>query len=342
MCATLIDETGDYPRFSSGAAPAPAPVTRATPTALAKAVRLALRTAAVLPDRLRILLHLVVWHQHRLAELPNVLRPVTFNEKVQARKLFDRRTILAVWADKYAVRHYVAERSDAGTLPALYSVCDDAETIPFDSLPASFVLKATHGCGWLRIVREGDPRDPEELKAICRKWLASNYFNVNFEWVYKNITPRIIVEELLDDGTGRVPYDYKFYVFGGRVRVIQVDVDRLGSHRRKFYDTDWVEMAFTLAVERHDGHVERPRRLDRMIRFAEELSGDVDFVRVDLYVTGDGRIVFGELTTTSGNGLNIFQPREYDKVFGQWWNQPSWLALAFQRRDLRPAARLPR
>ena len=44
-----------------------------------------------------------------------------------------------------------------------------------------------------------------------------------------------------------------------------------------------------------------------MIRIAETLGAETDFVRVDLYDLGD-RVVFGELTNTPNAGKNCRRP----------------------------------
>ena len=128
-------------------------------------------------------------------------------DKIQYRKLFDRRPILA-------------------------------------TLPDRFVVKPTHGCGWLEIVRDKSTVDPDALRRQCADWMARNFFYVAGEWVYKNIKPRLMVEELLDDGDGGIPYDFIFFVFNGRVEFISVDLDRFGDHRRNMYDRDWNRLNF--------------------------------------------------------------------------------------------------
>ena len=65
----------------------------------------------IVPDVLARSTTLRSWRRYRydFGRFPNVLSPQTFNEKVQARKLFDRRPLFALWADKMAVRDWVAK-----------------------------------------------------------------------------------------------------------------------------------------------------------------------------------------------------------------------------------------
>ena len=57
-----------------------------------------------------------------------------------------------------------------------------------------------------------------------------------------------------------------------------------------------------------------------MIDIASKLSNDLKFSRVDLYYYLD-EIYFGEITLTPGNNLEVFNPKEYDYVFGDYYNQ---------------------
>ena len=54
-----------------------------------------------------------------------------------------------------------------------------------------------------------------------------------------------------------------------------------------------------------------------MVRIAEALGAETDFVRVDLYDLGD-RIVFGELTNTPNGGLTGID-RNYERWLGSFW-----------------------
>jgi TupA-like ATPgrasp len=249
---------------------------------------------------------------------PNLLRPRSFSEKIQYRKLFDRRPILVQFADKLHVRDYVRDKVGAEILSDLYHVTGDARDIPLDKLPRSFVVKPTHGCGWIEFVRDKNALDPDQLGQTCEGWLDQNFFYVAGEWVYKNIEPFILFEELLDDGSGQIPFDYKFFVFDGRVEFLTVEIDRFGDHRRNVYDPQWNKLQFGFQRPNSDREVPRPAMLPQMLRYAEALCVGFDFLRVDLYCLKD-RIVFGEITTTPGSGLEPFWPGGTDCWIGDLW-----------------------
>jgi hypothetical protein len=58
-----------------------------------------------------------------------------------------------------------------------------------------------------------------------------------------------------------------------------------------------------------------------MLRAAEALGRDIDFVRADFYDT-DARLYFGELTTTPGGGLEPLRPVSLDYQLGTLWHLP--------------------
>jgi hypothetical protein len=257
-------------------------------------------------------------YRYDFGHFPNVLFPKTFNEKVQARKIFDRRSIYSLWADKVAVRDWVASKVGECVLPTLYHVTDTPTDIPFDKLPSRYVVKASHGSGWVRIVKDGNTVNRAAVISECEHWLGRSYCAEHHDRIYRDIKPQILIEEFLDNGAGEVAEDFKFYVFDGNVRIIQIDSARFGAHRRNIYDRDWNLLPVRLTVQTLGYDIERPTMLEPMIALAERLSGGIDFVRVDLYQASVG-VRFGEMTPSSGNGLNKFTPESFDEVMGGYW-----------------------
>jgi hypothetical protein len=249
---------------------------------------------------------------------PKIIRPVTFNEKVLHRNLFDRRAVLTQLADKAAVRSYVEQRLGPEILPKLYYLTSRPDTIPFQELADRFVVKPTHGSGWVQLVTDKSTLDRAALIELCSDWLKRSYHKETREQVYKHIEPRIIVEELIDDGSGAAPNDYKLFVFGGTVQLIQVDVGRFSDHRRRLYTPTWKKVDALFEYDDIIGDVPRPAHLAGMITAAETLGRDLDFVRADFYDTGD-RLYFGELTMTPEGGCGRFRPKEFGHYLGGRW-----------------------
>ena len=271
-----------------------------------------------LPDSLFAIGNYQISHRR----VPRLIRPRTFTEKVLHRMLFDRRAVLTQLADKAAVRSYVEARLGPEIMPALYYMTTRPETIPFDDLPERFVVKPTHGSGWVEVVTGKSTLDRAALIETCRGWLQQSFYEVTREWVYKHIEPRILVEEFIDDGTGGPPIDYKLFVFAGRVELIQVDTDRFTGHRRRLYTPAWKKLDVRLRYRDIHADLPQPPHLAEMIAAAETLGKDLDFIRADFYDTPQ-RLYFGELTTTPESGLARFYPKEFDRHLGACWKLPA-------------------
>src|SRR5262249_46629151 len=152
-----------------------------------------------------------------------------------------------------------------------------------------------------------------ELVDICRQWLDMDYYELSREWVYKDITPRIMIEEYIDDGNGKAPHDYKLMVFDGKVQFIQVDTKRFTKeHTREIYDLSWKKLDVWYGANLNHEDVKRPEHFEDMVRAAEILGKGLDFIRVDFYDTSE-RLYFGELTMTPANGLGAFKPHDFDR-----------------------------
>ena len=280
-------------------------------------------------------------------------RPDTFSGKVRWRMLKDRRELLHLFADKVAVRDYVAERIGDGYLTTCYAVADDPGDVDAATLPREYVAKVSHGCGGIWLVSDRAPEgitvtpgpdasgplwpgsgwnqvltrpgalEWDLFEKTFRTWLGLDYSRTFYvEWAYRGIRPRMLVEELLQDSKGLVPPDYKLFVFHGKPRLIQVNGGRFERFTVNFYRPDWTPVD----ADWLDGEVchpraqtvEPPASLSRMLELAEALGDGTDFVRVDLYDV-DGRVVFGELTSTPAAGNARFEPRAFDLEVGSWW-----------------------
>jgi len=272
--------------------------------------------------------------------------PTTFNQKLTWKMAKDRRPLLRVFADKVAVRDYVARAAGPEVLPRLHALVSDPDELDPGRLPREFVVKPNHGSGLIWIVSDRaapigsgappagpgrpdagtcvtsrDDLDWERLMATCRSWLATSYADVALEWAYRGIPRRIMVEELLVGPDGGIPADYKFFVFHGSVRLVELHTNRFDGHRVNLLWPDWSEVDATWTFPRADRLPPRPEALDCMVALAEVLGAETDFVRVDLYDLGD-RIVFGELTSYPTAASEPFTPESFDLELGRCWTLP--------------------
>jgi hypothetical protein len=252
---------------------------------------------------------------------PKLFEPTTFTDKVLWRAAFDRRPILAQISDKARARDYVIAALGAQAVPKLYFSTTRPATIPFDGLPDRFVVKPTHASGWVALVRERAVLDQDALIRLCDRWLRQSYYALSHEWVYKHAAPRIHVEEFVQDEHPGAPLDYKLFVFGGAVAMIQVDAGRFTKLRRALYTRDWQRLDARMMVDPIPDPVARPPRLEEMIVAAERLAKGFDFLRVDC-LTSSASFYVNELSATPGRGLCPFEPIAFDRQLGARWKLP--------------------
>lgn len=253
--------------------------------------------------------------------------PRTYNERLQWLKVYGEQRpdvfgnvdLARQCADKVAVREYVkAVLGPEHVVPTvgLYSRLRD---IPFGDLPESFVIKASHDSGSTIIVtNKRDLRDRlrDRLKTLEFR-LGVNYGLLTKEWVYNAVAPQVVVEELLSNDHKSELWDYKVFVFRGEPRLIQVDVDRFGDHKRSFYTPEWKKTNLAILYPPYDGEISKPPCLTTILDYSVRLAQPFLHARVDWYVLRD-RLLLGEITFFHGSGFEPFRDRYWELEMGKW------------------------
>ncbi|UWG52012.1 TupA-like ATPgrasp domain [Halalkaliarchaeum sp. AArc-CO] len=250
---------------------------------------------------------------------PKIKNPRSLNEKTMHRKIYTENDIFSIIEDKVRVRNYVQKKVGSSYLNETYFITEDPGEIPFKNLPDEFVVKANHGSSWNILVENKDEADYDKIRETCQTWLSQTYAPSAKEYWYQDIPPKIIVEEYLEGINQEIPRDYKFFVYDGTVEYVLVDIDRMGDHRRAVFDRDWNWVPVSVKFPRCED-VDKPETFEEMLRVAEELGKEFDFLRVDLYNTAEHGVVFGELTVAHGSGGSRIRPIDYDFEFGTHWD----------------------
>lgn len=254
----------------------------------------------------------------------NLENPITYNEKLQWLKLYDRKPEYTKMVDKYEAKKYVSDIiGDEYIIPTL-GVWEKAEDIDFDALPNEFVLKCTHDSGGMVICNDKSQLDIQSAKATLNHFLNRNFYNLHREWPYKNVKPRIIAEKYMVDESGYELKDYKFFCFDGRVNAMFIATDRNEKTETcfDFFDRDFNHMPVINGHPNTKKELKKPQGFEKMIELAERLSIGIPQVRIDFYDI-NGKVYFGEMTFFHWSGLKKFEPEEYDKIFGDWITLPN-------------------
>ena len=265
-------------------------------------------------------LYLKVFYYLFMEKDGNFSNPKTLNQKINWLKLNNRRKEYIDMVDKHNAKEYVANVIGREYIIPTLGVWDKFDDIDFDSLPREFVLKCTHDSGSAVVCKDKNKISKETVKNKLNRCLKRNYFWMGREWVYKNIKPRIIAEQYMEDKETKDLRDYKFYCFGDYVDSVLVCVGRESDNTKfYFFDRDWnlkrynkrgneAPVGFTLPM---------PKNMDKMFEIAKKLSvaSGAPFLRVDLYNV-DGKIYFGELTFYPDCGMDRNRLYETDEYFG--------------------------
>lgn len=231
-------------------------------------------------------------------------QPKTYNEKLQWLKLHDHNPEYIKLVDKYEVKKIVSERIGEKYVIPTIGVWDSFDEIDFNKLPSAFVLKCTHDSGGVVVCKDKSMLDIEQTKKKINDSMARNYFWGVREWPYKNIKPRIIAEQYMEDlETGSLD-DYKFFCFDGKVDNIMIVRERSeGTPKFYHFDKEWNLCRFNrLTRSLPEGYKEaKPKFIDEMLEVAEKLSEGFIHVRIDLY-EANGQIYFGEFTLYNQSG----------------------------------------
>lgn len=138
--------------------------------------------------------------------------PSSFNEKIQWLKLYYKDPLITKCCDKVSVREYVKNKIGEEYLIHCLGIFLKPEEINFDILPNKFIIKVNWGSGQNIIVNDKNKLNINEVIYTLNKWMqnkCNHYYNF-LEWGYKDINPKIIIEEYIENEGGLM--DYKLHV----------------------------------------------------------------------------------------------------------------------------------
>lgn len=260
------------------------------------------------------------WHNDRI---PDLIAPKTFTEKQVLFKFFAPIPLLSP-SDKLRSPAYVPELvRPLVRIPKRIWVSDKAE-LPAnkDIPPGSYYLKSNHSSGTNR--RVAFPLTEQErrtLEVLARVWLTRAHSWSLSLWWYEMMERNVYLGEDLGSSDSDAA-DWKFFVCNGRVEIFQIDMDRSGNHRQTIYDRNgrFIDRVFYF---NKGNAVEMPENLDMMVKVAEAIGSNFDFIRVDMFRKG-GDIYLGEIGLVPNGAKIAIRSREIDERLGNAWHAP-WL-----------------
>ncbi len=246
---------------------------------------------------------------HRLRELERVRDPADPLEAWRCCVFWPR-----ALTNKLNARAFAAHLGCA--LPAVLWMGRFPERIPFESLPAHYVVKPIVGaaCGGVLAVSDG-----VELMCGARRTVAD--LRAQALAMHGKIARWPILVEEFAGAPGVLPLEYRCHVFGDTVAAIEV-VRRHGpkSQHQTVYDAEWRMLPPPFrTIHPAGGELERPPHLDELVRLAGVLGAAIGtYMRADFYATDRGW-AFGEFSSTPGGG-DGFSPFAVE-LFERLWRE---------------------
>ncbi|QZY78812.1 glycosyl transferase [Klebsiella sp. CTHL.F3a] len=254
---------------------------------------------------------------------PDIRNPVTLNEKICHRLIYNRDPLFTSLADKLAVRKHISLRTNKVELVPLIGVYNDIREIEPCALPNKFVMKCNHDSGSVIICHDKETFDfPMAMKKI-NHCLRKNMYYKTREWQYKNIKPVILCEKYIDIYTSQrrevTPEMLRVHCFHGTVGFIEADYsDAKGNEYINVFDSFWNLQPFNMEYPNTPYVVPKPRLLHQAVLASQELSEGIDYCRVDLIVL-EQKIYFSEITLSPRRGMLIISPVQWDTTLGRMW-----------------------
>jgi len=257
---------------------------------------------------------------------PNLEIPKLFSEKIIWQKLFYFDHNLTKLADKLLVKDFVKKKLNDNLFPQTLRVFNSYEEFNFKNLPDVFIIKTNHVTGYIyKGIKKGNkyifidvkysngPSYSErQIKKIFKYVLKTNIYPQTFEWVYKDITPKIFIEEYLNQEQLK---EFKFQMANGKLGFINHVWGRTEGTYDNYYDENLEFMDINWDYP-SDKTVKLPPVITKMLDYAKTLSKGIPLARIDFYFI-DGRILLGEITFFYSAGyLNFKHPENLDEFIG--------------------------
>lgn len=267
--------------------------------------------------------YLKLLYRARTGKTLDLEDPKGYCEKLQWIKVYLHDPLYSQLVDKYTVRSYIAGKIGEEYLIPMLHVWDSASDIKEEQLPDQFVLKCTHDSGSICICKDKSKFDFNAARQKLADHLKQGTYWATREWPYKNVTPRIIAEQYMEDESGVELKDYKVLCFDGKPKLIELHMGRFQEvHTQDFYDIDWNLTGITQnGCLTSDKPYPRPECLEEMLRLTTILAEGMPHIRVDWYVI-KGRLYFGELTFFDASGFDLFDDPKIERMLGDWITLP--------------------
>lgn len=253
--------------------------------------------------------------------------PSSFYEKMNYWKHYCYSDIQTTLADKLEVKKYLSNLG-FGDLCAkcLFSSDNVKDLKKWIRKNANnvkrFVVKTNHSCGDVYIYRDGiitkkNGRRISNINVMYKMLnigLHYNHFYTCFEMPYKNIKPRIFVEEYIEFNDSTI--EYEMMCNYGEIKAAKVVMHRQDiTHAEATVNMDYkvinVDSGFNIGDS-----VPQPKNINLIKKVIDKCCSQQPFCRAD-FIETDGKLFFCEFTFVKSGGMDIYQPYAFNEELGR-------------------------
>jgi hypothetical protein len=246
----------------------------------------------------------------------------------------------AKYVDKLEAKKIVSDMTNGEVKVAkIIKELNDFNDINEKDINNDHILKAVHGSGWN--LDFNDIKNIFDIKKFIKdrtKCYSSK------EKQYKYIKPRFFIEEKINDlhtGKSGKAFSYMFRCINGKPVTIGVKYeiiiyDNIHGWKKiyvnRLYDTNWniiqehnidllcknLKLYNVTKIINLSPIINKPHRLDDMLKYATILSSTFEFVRIDFYIDKNNDIYFSEFTFTPASGIQKFDYK-IEQALGKLW-----------------------
>lgn len=247
----------------------------------------------------------------------NLNNPVTFFDKINWLKIYYKNDLCSLLVDKYEFKNIVVSLIGQEYVVPTIGIYENFSDIDVDLLPNKFVIKCTHDSHSAILCKDKESFDFKKAEKKITKALSNNCYRYARERQYKNVKPRILIEELLELDGDDALNDYKRFCFDGVPRFMYIGKDASRNPTNTFFDMDF-NFLKVRCIDPIDSKIPgKPVYFDKMKEIAALLSKDFPHARVDFYIVNN-RLYVGEITFHHNGGLGRFYPQSMDEKFGSY------------------------
>lgn len=248
----------------------------------------------------------------RRRNMPNLIRPRTFNDQIRWHMLFAQSALMPKLCDKVGVREYVTQKIGSQYLVPLIGTGSLDDVLPLLTKYSGY-LKCSHDSGSAEFVTPEMAPQIDAIRTRFQTLLARTYGVGKGEWPYGLVLPRLIFEQHLPSADGhQSPPDLKVHCVRGIPRLFQVIAARKVREMGALFLPTGERLDFDSRDDRLPLEGFSPEPFFPLAsELAGKLSENLDYVRVDFYVSGS-RLFFGEMTFFPESGL--FQGQGHKKL----------------------------